>query len=98
MHRCQFHLTCIGFRYPLFSNLKILSPQQYIDCLEHNLVKYILLVHDIRVYLTNNLYVSYALSSLLGSMYLPDLCSKQHTFRQSNPYIWIWKVGNYITH
>ena len=45
----------------------------WLDYLEHKPGKYIRLAHD-------NEYVSYALLSLAGSMYLAGLCSKQSNY------------------
>ena len=42
--------------------------------------KYMLPAHDKRVQLTNNQYVSYALLSQVGSMYLPGLYSKPSVY------------------
>ena len=50
---------------------------QILDCWEHKSVKYMALTHDKRVILMNYQYVSYALLSLVGSMHLAGLCSKQ---------------------
>ena len=45
----------------------------HIEGLEHKLVKYMVIAYDKRVRLTNNQLASYALLSLMGSMYLPGL-------------------------
>ena len=70
------------FEYVMTFHCTSVSRHLHVEGLKHKCAEYMPLAHDKRVKLTDNQYISYALLSLVGSMYLPGLCSKHSMYTQ----------------